>query len=395
MNNQDRASDEALFKNTIWRYFENVKDPRSPDNQKYKFLHLLFMIICSVICGADDIDSILNYIESKIEWFKLKLGITKAPSYKAIWWILTLVNPEELHKAFRSFIKDLHKQLSVPGEEPEQIAIDGKTSRGTKRDDIKALHLVSAWSSSCQLLLGQVKTNEKSNEITAIPELLNILCLENTIITIDAMGCQKSIAKQIVDGGGDYILALKGNQETIHEEVKMVFEKSEGISQKNIDHPQPLFDIFIDHDKGHGRIEERIVRVCNDVKWLQERQEWKGIRAIIEVVSRRLIKGRTTEERRYYLSSANGKAKQFLQWIRNHWAVENPLHWVLDVVFKDDDFQGHTGHIAENIALLKRLTLNLLKQETSLKKSIPKKRERAGWNNAYLLKILESVKCFL
>lgn len=388
---------DDLFKHTVLRYFENVKDPRAIDNQKYSFSHLLFMIICSIISGADDVDAIVNYVESKFDWFKSKLGISTVPSYKAIWWILVLIDAEEFQKSFVSFVNDLRQQLCCDrknSEEPELIAIDGKTCRGTKRDTVKALHLVSAWSTSCQLILGQVKTEEKSNEITAIPEVLKLLHLKDTIITIDAMGCQTSIAKQIIEGDGDYILALKGNQETVHEEVKAVFEQDSIVKQKNIDHPTQKFDTFTDYDKGHGRIEERKIRVCNDIKWLQDRQEWKGIQTVIEVSSLRLIGEKKTEEKRYYISSAKGKAKQFLEWIRSHWGIES-MHWVLDVVFKDDDYQGHTGQLAENMAVIKRLTLNLLKNEKSLKKSLPKKRDRAGWDNNYLLKVLESVKCFL
>lgn len=390
MNNPGSTSNEALFKDTVLRYFENVKDPRVSDNQKYPFSHLLFMIVCSIICGADDVEAIVNYIESKFDWFRANLGLVAPPSYKAIWWILVLTNPQELQNAFTNFVSDLYQQLSCIKQ--EVIAIDGKTCRGTKRNNIKALHLVSAWSSSCQLILGQIKTEEKSNEITAIPKLLKWLCLENTIITIDAMGCQTAIADQIVSGGGDYILALKGNQETIYEEVKAVFESS--AETQNIDHPPFQFESCVDYDKGHGRIEERKVRICRDVEWIEDLQEWKGIKTIIEVVSRRWIGEKVTEEKRYYLSSAPGKAEQFLGWIRKHWEVES-MHWILDIVFKDDNFQGYTGQIAENIAILKRLTLNQLKQEKSLKKSIPKKRDRAGWDNGYLLKVLGTVKCFL
>lgn len=385
-----KADEESLFTNSLWQHFANVTDPRASDNQKYKFKHLLIMIVCAILCGADDIESIVNYIEAKIEWFQERLGILEAPSYKAIWWVMVLINPQELHEAFGSLIKNIRRDLNISEateEEKEHISIDGKTSRGTRRENIKALHMVSAWSSSWGLLLGQVKTDEKSNEITAIPKLLEMLNLENTIITIDAIGCQTAIADQITESGGDYVLALKGNQETIHEEVKAVFAEDTEEDQRNIDHVPIVFDKADEIDKGHGRIEGRQVRVCQDIEWLKKDKKWKSINSVIEIVSRREIKGKESCEKRYYISSAKGSAAQFLKWIRNHWQIES-FHWVLDVAFKDDNYQGHTGHIAENMSVLKGLTLNLLKQN-SLKKSIPKKRERAGWDNNYLLELLK------
>ena len=374
-----KIDEEKLFSSSIWKHFSKIQDPRVQDNQKYQFEHLIILIVCAMISGANNIEAIVNYIEAKIEWFRERLGIKQSPSYKTIWWLLVLMNPEELHQAFTGFIKDAKKVLNLrPSQEKETIAIDGKTSRGTVREGIKALHTVSAWSSSLQLLLGQVKTDEKSNEITAIPKLLKLLDLEGKTITIDAMGCQHKIAEQIIKKGGDYIFSLKGNQETLHEEVKAVFQMEGSAMQ---------LDESVEFDKGHGRIEERRARVCTEINWLKKDKKWKSIQSIIEITSSREMKGHKTEEKRYYVSSSRSSAKKYLKWIRSHWSIES-FHWALDVAFKDDDFQGHTFHLAENFSLLQRLTLMLLKQETSLKKSIPKKRERAGWNNEYLLKVL-------
>jgi predicted transposase YbfD/YdcC len=375
-----KIDEEKLFSNSIWKHFSNVQDPRVQDNQKYRFEHLIILIVCAMICGANNVEAIVNYIEAKIEWFQKRLGIEETPSYNTIWWLLVLINPQDLHEAFSGFIEEAKQFLGLKTpQEKESIAIDGKTSRGTAREGIKALHTVSAWSSSLQLLLGQVKTDEKSNEITAIPELLKLLDLEGKVITIDAMGCQYKIAEQIVRSGGDYIFSLKGNQETIHEEVKAVFQmKSSDIQLEE----------SIEFDKGHGRIEERRALVCSDINWLKKDKKWKSINSIIEITSVREIKGKRTVEKRYYISSLKASAKELLKWIRSHWGVES-FHWTLDVAFRDDEFQGHTFHLAENFSLLERLTLMLLKRESSLKKSIPKKRERAGWNNEYLLKVLD------
>lgn len=381
-----KIDEEKLFTNTIWKHFSILKDPRVKDNQKYPFRHLIIAIVCSLICGANDIEAIVNYIDSKMEWLRERLGMESSPSYKTIWWFLVLMNPEELNKAFMGFVEEARQSLCSEQKIIEMIAIDGKTSRGTARDEVKALHTVSAWSSTLQLLLGQVKTDEKSNEITAIPKLLKLLDLEGKVITIDAMGCQASIADQIVEGGGHFILALKGNQETIHEEVTAVFN-SRDKSSKNVDCLEIHIEEASEIDKGHGRLEERTVRICNDVRWLKKEKKWKSVNSLIEITAHRTIKGRRSTEKRYYLSSIKAKAKEFLKWIRGHWGVES-FHWTLDLAFRDDDFQGHTGHLAENFSLLQRLTLTLLKQETSVKKSIPKKRDRAGWNNEYLLKVL-------
>ena len=189
------------------------------------------------------------------------------------------------------------------------------------------------------------------------------------------MGCQYKIADQIVNEGGDYIFSLKGNQETIHKEVQEIFQSDIQMEES------------IEYDKGHGRIEERRARICSDINWLKNDKKWKTINTVIEISSTQEIKGKKTTEKRYYISSLKAPAKAYLKWVRSHWSVE-AFHWTLDTAFKDDNFQGHTFHLAENFSILQRLTLMLLKQESSLKKSIPKKRERAGWNNEYLLKVL-------
>ena len=244
-----KIDEEKLFTGTIWKHFSILRDPRVKDNQKYPFRHLIIAIVCSMICGANDVEAIVNYIESKMQWLRERLGMTSPPSYTTIWWLLVLMNPEELNKAFQGFVEEAKQVLCPESKTLEAIAIDGKTSRGTARDGGKALHTVSAWSSTLQLLLGQVKTDEKSNEITAIPHLLKLLDLKGKIITIDAMGCQASIADQIVENGGDYLLALKGNQETIHEEVKAVFN-SKNESANNVDYPEVDMEEALEIDKG-------------------------------------------------------------------------------------------------------------------------------------------------
>lgn len=383
-----KINTENLCQSRLWRHFTALKDPRVKDNQKYQFQHLIFFIVCAIICGANNVEDIVNYIDSKIERFRKLFGIETAPSYKTIWWLLVLMDPDELNVAFSNFIEEIRGSL-LPEErsiEKELIAIDGKTSRGTAREGIKALHMVSAWSSSLQLLLGQVKTDEKSNEITAIPQLLKLLDLEDKVITIDAMGCQTAIAEQIIEGKGHYIFALKGNQETIHNEVKAAFESAQE-QDKNVDVANIKVEEAFEANKGHGRFEERTARVIVNPNWLQKDKKWGSVKSIIEIISKRIMGSKTTIEKRYYLSDMKAGAEEFLRWIRSHWGVES-FHWTMDVSFREDDFQGYTGNLAENFSLLQRLTLMLLKKENSFKKSIPQKRNRAGWNDEYLFKIL-------
>jgi predicted transposase YbfD/YdcC len=213
-----------------------------------------------------------------------------------------------------------------------------------------------------------------------------MLDLNNTIVTIDAAGCQTKIADQIINEDGNYIFALKGNQETIHEAVKSLFKELENGDNKNVDYSLLQLDMANECDKGHGRIEDRTVRVCYNMDWLKQ-ERWKTIKSVIEIISKRTIKGKSTIEKRYYIASIKGSAVQFLKWIRSHWGVES-FHWILDVSFKDDTFRGYTGNLAQNIGLLKRLTLNLLKQDNSKKTSYRQKRKVAGWNENYLLKLL-------
>lgn len=315
---QQNIDEKNLLTCNLWKHFSNLQDPRVKDNQKYAFQQLITAIVCAVICGSNDVESITNYIESKIDWFRERLGMEVSPSYSTIWWLLVLINPEELHRSFASFVQEVRSALcpQLQTREEEPVAIDGKTNRGTSREGVKALHMVSAWSSSLQLLLGQVKTDEKSNEVTAIPELLGLLDLKGKVITIDAMGCQASIAEQIVNEGGHYILALKGNQETMHEGVKEIFNQIE--NKKNEDHPRFIVDEASEWDKGHGRMEERRIRVSQEVNWLKKGKKWATVNSLIEITGTRVLAGQTTAEKRYYLSDMRTEAKKFLKWIRSH-----------------------------------------------------------------------------
>ena len=256
--------------------------------------------------------------------------------------------------------------------------IDGKAMRGSKDSfhEKSPVHLVSAWANTNQLVLGQVKTSEKSNEITAIPELLNLLDIEGCIITIDAMGTQKKIAETIIEKKADYILALKGNQGYLKEDVQNTFLR------------QPPDSTNETVEKGHGRIETRKCEVINKLDFLDEKEQWAGLRSLARVTAKREINGKQSSEERLYISSVESDAKSFNSFIRQHWGVENSLHWTLDVTFREDAQRKRNGHAASNYALVEKIALNLLKTEDSKNMSIKSKRLVAAWDNEFLLKVL-------
>jgi predicted transposase YbfD/YdcC len=269
--------------------------------------------------------------------------------------------------------------------EGEVIAIDGKQVRGARNADGKeGLRMVSAWASEQRLVLGQLKTEEKSNEITAIPRLLELLELRGCVVTIDAMGCQTAVAAQIISQGADYVLSLKGNQGLLHDEVAEYFAWAGRINFKDLD-----YDYCATLEKDHGRIEGRRCWATEDTGWFVEKAEWAGLRSYIMVEAEREVLGQAaTVERRYFISSLAADAKQALRAVRQHWQVENALHWVLDVSFREDACRTRTGHAPENLATLRHIAVNLLKQERSCQLGVRSKRLKAGWDESYMLKVL-------
>jgi predicted transposase YbfD/YdcC len=267
----------------------------------------------------------------------------------------------------------------------EIVSIDGKQVRGARSADGKeGLRMVSAWAGEQRLVLGQLKTREKSNEITAIPLLLELLELRGCIVTIDAMGCQTEIAAQIITQEADYVLSLKGNQGRLHKEVAEYFAWAEGINFKDVE-----YDYCRTVEKAHGRIEARRCWVTEDTAWFTEKAGWAGLRSFIMVEAEREVLGQAASiERRYLISSLAADAKQALRAVRGHWQVENSLHWVLDVAFREDACRTRTGHAPENLATLRHIAVNLLKQERSCKLGIKSKRLKAGWDESYMLKVL-------
>jgi predicted transposase YbfD/YdcC len=363
-------------------HFRDLEDPRW---DRYRLHHLddiLFITICAVICGADGWEDIEAFAHAKEDWLRRYLELPGGlPSDDTFRRVISRIDPDAFEACFRHWVASV-----VEETDGELIAIDGKTLRGSyDRGDEKAtLCMVSAWASANRLILAQERVSETSNEITAIPALLSALEISGCIVTIDAMGTQREIAQQITDGGGDYVLALKSNHPTLYEDVRTFFEEAQVTTFRGIGH-----DFVEETDGGHGRIEVRRCWAVGDVQWLRHKDRWAGLRSIVLVEARRLVGEEQSLERRYYLTSLAPEAATLLAAVRGHWGIENRVHWVLDVSFSEDASRIRKDHGAANMSLLRRLTLNLIRRETTLTSSLRQKRKRAGWDNRYLEKVLQ------
>jgi predicted transposase YbfD/YdcC len=364
------------------KHFEGVKEPRvNSHNQLHKLDDILLLTVIAVICGADGWIDVEEFGKAKEEWLKGLLELPNGiPSHDTLGRVFALLDKEELQKGFLNWIQSL-----VETSKGEFIAIDGKTLRrsydkgGTKG----AIHMVSAWAVKNQLVFGQLKTEEKSNEITAIPALLEKLNLQGCTVSIDAMGCQTKIADKIISGGGDYVLSLKGNQGNLHEQVEEFFEIAQESEFDGVeyDHHQEI-------EKDHGRIEERNYWLTPLPDYFEDISRWAGLKGIGLVRRQREINGETSEELAYYILSFDNDVKRFAQSARGHWGIENSLHWSLDVSFNEDQSRIRQGNAAENLAVIRHIALNLIKKEKTTKTGIANKRKKAGWDNRYLEKIL-------
>ena len=362
---------------SIGQHFANIDDPRRY-NIRHNLIDIITISICAITCGAQNWVDVEQYGKSKHDWLKQFLQLPNGiPSHDTFSRVFSMLEPGQFHEAFTNWCQCIRNLFNK-----EHIAIDGKTARAShdKSRDKSAIHVVSAWSVQNGIVLGQVKTDEKSNEITAIPELIKHLELKDTIVSIDAMGCQKKIAKQIIDKEADYIFSLKGNHSNLHDQIKMFF-------QHNV-HNMAGFDSFESVDGDHGRIETRRYFASSDIDWLQGKEDWTGIKSIMMVQRQREINETTSTETSYYICSRENDVEKTACAIRAHWHIENSLHWVLDVTFNEDKCRVRKDHGPENVNILRHIVLNLLKQEKSFKGSIQTKRLKAAWENSYMLKIL-------
>lgn len=366
--------------NTIMKYFEVIEDKRDAWKVKHNLLEIIFMAIVATVCRAETWQEIGAFAEEKEAWFRKYIALENGiPSHDTFERCFRMINPKQFQKCFTSWTESL--RIKTDGE---IVSIDGKTMRRTMDAalDKKPIHIVSAWADESGIVLGQVKTDEKSNEITAIPELLEMLVLEGCVVTIDAMGTQKEIVKKIRDKKADYALAVKENQPILYADIKEYFESA--LADKS---GEFSWEEMKEHEKGHGRIEKRQYYYSTDTGWMSQKAEWKDIKGIGMVIRTSKEKGKSSTETRYYISSIGNDIGLFARAVRKHWGVE-AMHWSLDVTFREDEMRSRKDNLPENLGALKRIALNMLKRETSVKKSMNVKRQKACLNEEYLEKII-------
>jgi predicted transposase YbfD/YdcC len=370
--------------NSLRVHFSEVIDPRLERTKLHLLIDILTIAVCAAIAGADDWIAVAAFGRAKRKWFKRFLLLPNGiPSHDTFRRVFLLLDPEEFEQAFLNWVQALSHL-----EELQVVAVDGKTLRRSHDGVLgkDAIHMVSAWATANRLVLGQLKVAEKSNEITAIPELLQRLELTGCIVTIDALGCQTHIADVIIQRGGDYVLAVKGNQDGLFRELQDLFADAEAMPFKKVVHDQCKYTT-----KDHGRLEIRRCWTIADPDYLgciKRLAEWPKLRTLIKVQCERRTSKGTTLETRFFIGSLPNHAKLALQAVRGHWNIENQLHWVLDIAFREDDCRLRKGHGAQNFAMLRHIALNLLSQETSEKMGVKNKRLRAAWDEDYLLKVL-------
>jgi predicted transposase YbfD/YdcC len=375
----DEAFTPAEFETTVFLgYFNDMPDHRQAGKVAYRLDEVLLLALVATLAGAEGFTDIARFGQKKLDLLRRFLPFANGtPSHDHLGDIFASLDPDAFRRCFVSWVAGLTKAA------PEVIAIDGKTSRRSGRKGAKdAIHMVSAFAARQRLVLAQTKVNEKSNEIVAIPALLDMLAIEGAVVTIDAMGCQRDIARKIIDKKADYVLALKGNQGTLRADVEEFANE-----QKARDFADTTISVDETVDADHGRIEIRRVTVVHDVGWLQERHEWPGLNGLVIVDATREIATKSETETRFYLTSSNLRADKLGTVVRDHWAVENGLHWVMDMTFRDDECRVRTEYAPENFVTLKHMAANLARRKKG-KDSVRLALKTAAWDDDYLAKLI-------
>ena len=368
---------------SICAFFGEIEDPRVERTRRHDLVEIIVMAVLAVICNADGWPDIAEFCTVREEWLrtflKLRSGVPSPSTFRRVFAALDV---DAFNAAFMNWTRSLVGSL-----DGKLLAIDGKTLRGSYSSHAAQdpLHIVSAWVGENQIVFGQVATDAKSNEITAIPKLLEMLDVRGATITTDAMGCQRRIVDTIVERGGHYVIAVKDNQPSLRREVEAAF-----VTCDIADEQLPSSATFESVERAHGRLERRTVRALDIVDRLSERQDWTGLKSLVMVCSERTVRGTTSYETRYYISSLPPDAAHLAAAIRGHWGIENQQHWTLDMTFNEDRSRSRKGNAPDNFALLRRIALNLLKSETTKKLSLIGKRKLAGWDTAYLMRVLHA-----
>ena len=369
---------------TVIEHFSGVEDPRVTCLVTHPLINIMTITLCAVIAGADNWSEVATFGEGKKEWLAKFLDLSEGtPSHDTFSLVFARLNPEQLQDSFISWVRAVYQRLTG-----EVVAVDGKKLRHSfdSAEEQPMITMVSAWATEAEVVLGQLTVAEGSNEITAIPKLLRLLDLKGCIVTIDAIGCQKEIAQQIVDQEADYLLAVKGNQEHLLADIELLFRLAEENDFAKVD-----CNYARTVNKGHNRIE---VRHCwaisgeESLQFLQDYEAWPQLRTVIRIMSERHIGQSVSRQYRFYISSLPNDAEHLLQVKRSHWAIENGLHWVLDIAFREDDSRVRKGNGARNLGLFRHMAVNLLKNEKTAKGGIHNKRMQAAWNEQYLVKVL-------
>lgn len=371
---------------SILSYFTDLEDPRSERNRSHPLINVVSIAILGTICGADTWTSIETYGNAKVSWLGTFLDLSRGiPSHDTFGRVFRWLDEDAFQARFTTWTAQI-----CQATDHQVVAIDGKKLRRShdRQRGRDGIWMVSAWASENRIVLGQTKVDEKSNEITAIPDLLAQLDLSDCVVTVDALNTQTAIAAQIVNADADYIMTVKGNQSTLFEDLQLLFESFEDDFYRDVD-----YETAKTINQGHGREEYRQVWVVNRPEYrqyLRGADKWTGLQSLIKLVSVRYLPATDKMETttRYFISSWNASASTFLKAIRDHWQIENGLHWVLDVAFREDDSRIRKDHAPQNMALIRHIALNLLKQETSAKVGMATKRQRAGWDNDYLEKVV-------